>query len=185
MSTLQLETWPGRRALKCRPSGTTRASACCPAPRTESNRRRYDDQAVKRLKFIRHARELGFEVDAIRELLDLADQPQRPCAEADAIAWAHLADINSKIARLELLRTEVKRMLGECARGRIRECRVIEVLASTKNASASILPLAGSGRKPGDCPGSRSANTYERLDAPHRSGAKPPFPAAVKRHAPS
>lgn len=102
-----------------------------PAPvRTESNRRTYDAQDVRRLSFIRHARELGFEVEAIRELLVLGEELQRPCAEVDAIAWAHLADIDNKIARLKLLRTEVKRMLGECARGRIRECRVIEVLAS-------------------------------------------------------
>lgn len=122
-----------------------------PAPvRTESNRRTYDDRDVRRLSFIRHARELGFEVEAIRELLALADQPQRPCAEADAIARAHLADINSKIARLELLRTEVKRMLGECAQRRIRECRVIEVLASHTGClgehSPADRPLPKAGR---------------------------------------
>ena len=50
-----------------------------PAPlRTGSNRRTYNEQDVRRLNFIRHARELGFEVDAIRELLALADEPQRP-----------------------------------------------------------------------------------------------------------
>ena len=102
-----------------------------PAPvRTESNRRMYCDMDVRRLSFIRHARELGFEVDAIRELLALAGDPQRPCAEVDAIAVAHLADIDSKIGRLKLLRGEVQRMLGECARGKIRECRVIESLGS-------------------------------------------------------
>ena len=102
-----------------------------PAPlRTGSNRRTYNEQDVRRLSFIRHARELGFEVDAIRELLALADQPQRPCAQADAIARAHFADIKSKIARLELLRAEVSRMLTECSQREIRECRVIEVLAS-------------------------------------------------------
>jgi DNA-binding transcriptional MerR regulator len=102
-----------------------------PAPlRTGSNRRIYNEQDVRRLSFIRHARELGFEVDAIRELLALADEPQRPCAQADAIARAHFADIESKIARLELLRAEVSRMLTECSQREIRECRVIEVLAS-------------------------------------------------------
>lgn len=102
-----------------------------PAPlRTGSNRRTYNEQDVRRLSFIRHARELGFEVDAIRELLALADEPQRPCAQADAIARAHFADIESKIARLELLRAEVSRMLTECSQREIRECRVIEVLAS-------------------------------------------------------
>ena len=101
-----------------------------PAPtRTEGNRRTYDQTAVRRLRFIRHARELGFEVDAIRQLLDLSDQPDRPCAEADTIARAHLTDIDSKIARLSALRSEVRRMIGECAHGRVCECRVIKVLA--------------------------------------------------------
>ena len=121
-----------------------------PAPlRTGSNRRTYNEQDVRRLNFIRHARELGFEVDAIRELLALADEPQRPCAQADAIARAHLADIESKIARLELLRAEVSRMLTECSRREIRECRVIEVLGSHGECLGShrqtrTAPLTGS-----------------------------------------
>lgn len=98
-------------------------------PRTEGNRRSYDDAALRRLTFIRHARELGFEVDALRQLLDLSDQPERPCAEADVIARAHLVEIDSKIRRLTALRSEVQRMLDECAHGRVGECRVIQVLA--------------------------------------------------------
>ena len=102
-----------------------------PAPlRTESNRRLYSGHDVRRLSFIRHARELGFEIDAIRELIALTDDPQRSCAEVDAIAQAHLADIESKIGRLKLLQSEVKRMLSDCTQGRVRECRVIEVLGS-------------------------------------------------------
>lgn len=101
-----------------------------PAPdRTESNRRTYGPSAVRRLSFIRHARELGFEVDAIRQLLALADDPHRPCHEADGIARAHLTDIDSKIRRLTALRAEVRRMVDQCAHGEIKDCRVIEVLA--------------------------------------------------------
>ena len=101
-----------------------------PAPdRTESNRRTYGPEAVRRLRFIRHARELGFEVDAIRQLLGLADEPDRPCHEADAIARAHLTGIDHKIARLVALRSEVQSMVDHCAQGQIRQCRVIEVLA--------------------------------------------------------
>lgn len=49
-----------------------------PVPqRSERNRRLYGPKAVDRLRFIRYARELGFEVGAIRELLGLAEQPQR------------------------------------------------------------------------------------------------------------
>jgi Cu(I)-responsive transcriptional regulator len=100
-----------------------------PAPRTESNRRQYDDNAVKRLKFIRHARELGFEVDAIRELLDLAEQPQRSCAKVDALAREHLQAITSRIERLMALKAEVESMIKACAKGRIAKCRVIDVLS--------------------------------------------------------
>jgi DNA-binding transcriptional MerR regulator len=96
--------------------------------RTDSNRRTYGPDAVRRLRFIRHARELGFEVDAIRQLIGLADQPDQPCHVADAIARSHLADIDHKIARLVALRVEVQSMVDQCAQGRIRECRVIEVL---------------------------------------------------------
>ena len=97
--------------------------------RSLSNRRTYGERDVQRLNFIRHARELGFEVDQIRELLTLSDQPHRPCSEADAIAREHLIDIESKIARLTALRAEVQRMLASCAHGSIADCHVIEVLA--------------------------------------------------------
>ncbi|AWN42575.1 MerR family transcriptional regulator [Methylobacterium durans] len=97
--------------------------------RTQGNQRTYDEAAARRLRFIRHARELGFEVDAIRTLLALADQPNRPCDEADAVARRHLADIDDRIARLTGLRTEIQAMIDQCARGRIEQCRVIEVLA--------------------------------------------------------
>lgn len=100
-----------------------------PPPRTDGNRRSYDGDALRRLRFIRHARELGFDVPAIRELLQLADSPQdAPCDDADRIAATHLAAIESKIERLEVLRAEVQRMV-DCPPGTIATCRVIEVLA--------------------------------------------------------
>lgn len=99
------------------------------APRSDGNRRLYDEDAVRRLRFIRHARELGFEVGDIRQLLDLSDQPDRPCRDVDAIAQRHLIEINSRIKRLKSLKAEVARMIGECSRGRVSECRIIDVLA--------------------------------------------------------
>jgi DNA-binding transcriptional MerR regulator len=97
--------------------------------RSASNRRLYGEGELRRLAFLRHARDLGFEIGKIRELLDLADQPDRPCAEADAIARNHLVEIERKIEQLTALRTELKRMVEECGHGRICDCRVIEVLA--------------------------------------------------------
>jgi DNA-binding transcriptional MerR regulator len=96
--------------------------------RTAANRRVYGDDTVRRLQFVRHARELGFELPAIRQLLALADQPQKSCEAVDAIARTHLREINSRIERLTVLQSEMRRMLRQCKRDRIAECRIIEVL---------------------------------------------------------
>lgn len=98
------------------------------APRTASDRRVYDDAALRRLAFIRHARQLGFDLEAIRSLLDLSDHPDRPCVEASAIAERHLADVTEKIRRLQALHGELSRMTADCAGGRVSACKVIEVL---------------------------------------------------------
>ncbi|MFZ1102358.1 MAG: helix-turn-helix domain-containing protein [Hyphomicrobiaceae bacterium] len=100
-----------------------------PAPRSESNRRQYDMAAVERLRFIRHARELGFEVEAIRELLDLAGEPQRSCAGVDALARSHLQAVTSRIDRLMALKSELEQMTKSCARGRIADCKIVDALS--------------------------------------------------------
>ncbi len=99
-----------------------------PPVRTESNRRLYGTDALQRLAFIRHARELGFALDAVRQLLDMADDPARSCRSADSIATRHLAEIETKIARLTALRDEIARMTA-CPQDRVADCRVIEVLS--------------------------------------------------------
>lgn len=96
--------------------------------RTGGRQRRYGDAALDRLAFIRHARDLGFGLEAIRELLDLSDRPDRPCADVDTIARRHLEDVEQRIARMETLRLELKRMLTQCGEGRVADCRVLEVL---------------------------------------------------------
>lgn len=99
-----------------------------PPVRTESNRRLYTQDDKHRLAFIRHARELGFEIEAIRTLLALQDSPDRSCADADAIARARLAEVEDRIAALVALKAELVRMVAGAAHGKIAECRVIEVL---------------------------------------------------------
>lgn len=100
-----------------------------PPERSAANRRLYPPSAIRRLCFIRHARELGFEIDAIRQLLALSDQPDRSCDEVDALARTHLAAIESRLERLSSLREEMQRMIHGSAHGRIDQCRVIEILA--------------------------------------------------------
>jgi DNA-binding transcriptional MerR regulator len=103
-----------------------------PAPgRSDGNRRYYGEDAIRRLTFIRHARELGFEIESIRALLALQDQPNQPCDDIDTLAREHLAAIEEKIARLTALRREMKRMLKSCSGGRVAECRVIESIGKS------------------------------------------------------
>jgi len=105
------------------------AEGLLPAPaRTGSGRRLYADAEVRRLSFIRHARSLGFELDDIRSLLDLADDPHRPCAEADRIARAHLAAVETRIIQLKGLQRELTRIVRSCAGGVMADCRVIDAL---------------------------------------------------------
>lgn len=99
------------------------------APRTEGNRRLYGKAEVDRLNFIRHSRELGFEIDDIRELLTMAAQPQSSCHQVDSIANSHLAEIDRRIASLTALKAELSRMIEECGHGRVCDCRIIEALA--------------------------------------------------------
>lgn len=99
-------------------------------PRTAGWQRRYSTAQVARLNFIRHARELGFEVEAIRELLALSAQPERSCAEVDEIARRHMGQVERRISQLVALKGELQRMIGECGHGRVSDCRVIEVLAN-------------------------------------------------------
>lgn len=96
--------------------------------RTAGGQRRYGDDGLDRLSFIRHARQLGFSLNSIRELLDLSDHPDRPCEEANEIAARQLRQVELRIARLEALRAELERMAAECSGGRVADCRVLRVL---------------------------------------------------------
>jgi DNA-binding transcriptional MerR regulator len=97
--------------------------------RSEGNQRAYEQTDLDRLTFIRHARELGFEIDAIRALLTLQDDPHQSCASADAIAKARLVEVEQRIRSLTALKAELEMMVEGCGHGRVDQCRVIEVLA--------------------------------------------------------
>tara|TARA_R110002110_G_scaffold179197_1_gene384567 strand:- start:297 stop:731 length:435 start_codon:yes stop_codon:yes gene_type:complete len=98
-------------------------------PRSEGNRRLYCQADIDRLAFIRHARDLGFPLEAIRDLLALSDDPHQPCEVADATARLQLEEVKRRIARLQALKTELERMVEQCRGGKIADCRVIEVLS--------------------------------------------------------
>jgi Cu(I)-responsive transcriptional regulator len=101
-----------------------------PAPsRTAANYRAYRPEHLSRLSFVRRGRDLGFSLDEVRTLLELADQKDRDCGEVDAIARQHLADIERKIVDLQKLAAELRHVIGQCHGGTVSECRIIDALA--------------------------------------------------------
>ena len=102
--------------------------------RSPGGTRRYGENHLARLGFIQHCRELGFSQDAIRELLDLKDQPDRSSDTVTGITRRHLRDVELKISRLNALKAELEHMIAACDGGRIGECRLIEALADHSHA---------------------------------------------------
>lgn len=98
------------------------------AQRNGGNYRLYDQHQAKRLTFIRRARDLGFTLDQVRDLLRLADDPRGSCSEVDVIAEAHIAEIDRKLADLQAMRGELVTQLSCCDRTTIAECQVIQAL---------------------------------------------------------
>ncbi|MCT4656340.1 MAG: helix-turn-helix domain-containing protein [Cohaesibacter sp.] len=98
--------------------------------RSEGGQRRYDQEAQQRLTFIRHARDLGFGLDAIRDLLDLTRNPDQSCETADHLAIQQLELVKQHIARLEALKLELERMIGGCEHEDVANCRIIKVLGN-------------------------------------------------------
>jgi Cu(I)-responsive transcriptional regulator len=100
-----------------------------PPARTQSNYRSYGTSHLQRLSFIRRARQLGISLDDVRELLALADDKEQSCEAVDAIASSHLRDVERKLADLNQMADELKRMIGQCHKGQVGDCLIIETLA--------------------------------------------------------
>jgi Cu(I)-responsive transcriptional regulator len=99
-----------------------------PAP-TRGNYRSYSSKQLGRLSFIRRARDLGFSLQQVRELLSLSDQRRRSCEAVDVIAREHLAEVDRKVAGLAALRRELHSIISLCSHGTVAECRIIEALS--------------------------------------------------------
>ena len=97
--------------------------------RTAANQRRYGTAELERLAFIRHARDLGFSISAIAELIALQGRPDQPCDNADDIARGQLAEVRGKIKRLKRLERELARIAAACSCGGVvQDCAVLAAL---------------------------------------------------------
>jgi Zn(II)-responsive transcriptional regulator len=98
-----------------------------PAGRLQSGYCRYGDTELKRLRFIRRAKSLGFSLADIRELLSLSDE--RNVAKVKRAAEAKLADIEQRVAELERIGMGLRTLVAACpGHGRAEACPILNAL---------------------------------------------------------
>jgi Cu(I)-responsive transcriptional regulator len=98
-------------------------------PRTEAGYRLYGDKEVHVLRFIRHARNLGFSVKQLAELLGLWMDEQRPSSKVKALAERHIDELQQKIQELQLMKSELERLVHCCHGDHRPDCPILEQLA--------------------------------------------------------
>ncbi len=91
--------------------------------------RRYSQEAVERIRFVRQAQDLGFSLKEIDALLSLRADPTTDCADVRERAQTKLEDVNNKIARLTAIQSALKSLIDACpGRGAVRSCSILEAL---------------------------------------------------------
>jgi MerR family mercuric resistance operon transcriptional regulator len=127
-------------------------------PRSHGGHRLYGHDLVKRLNFVRRARELGFTLEEIRRLLRLVDGGNYTCAQIETMALEHARDIRQKIAHLNKLKSALETMASQCTGGEVPGCPIIDELFD----SGTILSSANSPRSPEQPSGAPSSKTRTR-----------------------
>ena len=103
-------------------------------PRRPSGYRDYPLETIARIVFIRRAKELGFKLKEINELLELRVRPRRNCAQVKRSADAKIADIDGKIASLRRMRRALKDLAEACEkRTPTAECPILASLGTAEN----------------------------------------------------
>jgi MerR family copper efflux transcriptional regulator len=98
-------------------------------PRRASGYRQYPEAAVARVQFIRHAKELGFSLKEIGELLELRLARGVSCAAVQRRAMAKIEDIEARIAALRRMKRALAKLAATCGdRGAASECPILEAL---------------------------------------------------------
>jgi Cu(I)-responsive transcriptional regulator len=85
-----------------------------PAARSDAGYRRYGEEDLRTLRFVRHARELGFGLDRIGALVSLWRDPGRASADVKRIALAHVAELDRRIAMLSRMRDALSHTIEHC-----------------------------------------------------------------------
>ena len=128
------------------------------ARRSDAGYRQYGEPDLHTLRFIRRARDLGFSIEQIRELLALWQDRRRPSRQVKAFALAHIAELEQKLQQIQAMKATLEHLVRGCNGDDRPDCPIIDGLAGRRPRRAET--AAG-------CSGAR--------DERHRSGALPPI----------
>lgn len=107
--------------------------------RTEGGFRLYSKDDLRRLKFIRHARQLGFTLEAIRELLSIRIDPQNhTCQESKSIVQARLNEVDGRINELQHMREALQRLNDSCC-GTVHSSICCSIMESLEHGDEEIM----------------------------------------------
>lgn len=107
------------------------------AARTEAGYRQYAAKDVDVLRFIRHSRDLGFSIDAIRDLLQLWQDRRRPSRQVKALAQAHIDDLEAKLIELQAMKATLQHLVNHCQGDERPDCPILDTLESERIAPAA------------------------------------------------
>jgi MerR family transcriptional regulator, copper efflux regulator len=107
-------------------------------PRRRSGYRQYPPDTIRRLRFIRGAKELGFTLREIKELLDLRVDPAKSCADVRALAKLKIADIDTKMADLARIQAALEKLARACrGEGPTSECPILDALDDQEDGNGN------------------------------------------------
>ena len=107
-------------------------------PRSESGYRHYPQESVARIRFIIHAKELGFSLKEVAELLSLRVDRLNTCNDVKRMAEIKIADIEERIRTLLDMKNALMKLKAECnGRGPVGECPILEALEANKKREMS------------------------------------------------
>ena len=122
------------------------------AARSDAGYRKYTDADVHTLRFVRHARDLGFSIPEIGELVSLWHDRQRPSRQVKALAAAHIEELQQKAQELLAMKATLEHLVHCCHGDERPECPILESLASAGPVAPVGRPrhgIVGRARKPG------------------------------------
>lgn len=135
------------------------------AVRTDSGYRRYGDNDIATLRFIRQSRDLGFSIEQIRALLGLWQDRRRPSRDVKALAQAHIRELDAKLAELQAMKATLEHLVHCCHGDDRPECPIIDTLES------GLPPRSRQGGRDGRAglhPGKRRAGSSRSAADPRR-----------------